>query len=92
MRKTRRSVGFSGKFMKQSFLCSVERDVSYIVNCSIKFVKSYGLSNSAVQSVSKVTDTKTLTIVSVVCAYYNPHILQKQHMLHNWRDLWQQNI
>ena len=44
------------------------------------------------QYVSKVTDAGTLTIVSVVCAYYNPHILQKQHMLHNWRDLWQQNI
>ena len=78
--------------MKQSFLYSVECDVSYIVNCSIKFVKSYSLSNSAVQSVSKVTDTETLTIVSVVCAYYNPHILQKQHMLQKWRNLWQQNI
>lgn len=35
------------------------------------------------QYVSKVTDAGTLTIVSVVYAYYNPHILQKQHMLQN---------
>lgn len=31
--------------------------------------------------VSKVTDKEVLTIVSDGYAYYNPHILQKQHVL-----------